>query len=77
MGESNRLTNKIDLKPGLVVTQSGEKVLTLESWWPRTLDAPSPEGKERLIVSIEPSQGHLEDLGIDPGIFGILGFDGR
>ena len=35
-----------------------------------------PEGSEGLVISIEPSQGHLQDLRIDPSILRVLDLEG-
>ena len=64
--------NEVDLEN----TQCCKEVLAFKAGRLGPKVAAVPAGKERLVISIEPSQRHLQDLRIDPGVFRILFFEG-
>ena len=35
-----------------------------------------PTGIEGFVIGVESAKSHLENLRVDPGLFGILGFEG-
>ncbi len=62
MSEANSLVVTIQGEPRLVIIKGGKVVLTLEARRSGLGVAADPTRKEGLVISIETSQRHLQNL---------------